>query len=72
MLFSPGVSDASALYVQWSGIDGSGNPIDAYNVGIDNLDFTVAAVAAPEPASLTLFATGLIGLVGVSARRRQR
>ena len=71
VLFSAGVSDVSGLYVQWSGLDSGGNPIDAYNVGIDKVNFTSAPTvsAAPEPATLSLFATGLIGL-GFAARRR--
>jgi hypothetical protein len=70
--FSPASSDISGLYVQWSAIDGLGNPTDAYNVGIDNVNFTVSAIATPEPASLTLFATGFIALAGVAGRRRSR
>ena len=73
VLFSAGVSDVSGLYVQWSGIDSGGNPNDAYNVGIDNVNFTSAPTvsAVPEPATLSLFTTGLIGL-GFAARRRSR
>src|SRR5687768_17021379 len=34
--FAPGDFDLDGLLVQWSGVDAQGNPVDAYNVGIDN------------------------------------
>ena len=41
-----------------------------YAYAVDNLQ--VGVVATPEPASMTLVATGLIGMFGVARRRRNR
>ena len=49
------------------------NPGDDNNNGalaLDNLE--TGALATPEPASMTLVATGLIGIFGVARRRRNR
>ncbi len=52
-----GISSASGIRIQWGP--------SAYNVGIDNIDFTVSAVPLPEPV-------GLLGsaMVALAARRR--
>ena len=76
--FSAPTSLAGRSTPQWYGFDntisfdqinivsGGGNTAFA----LDNLE--TGAVSAPEPASLTLLATGLVGMFGVARRRRNR
>jgi hypothetical protein len=42
-----------------------------FDFGVDNVDFTPAAAAVPEPASLILLGTGIAGMIGKARRRRQ-
>ena len=61
----------TARYVEWQ--------VSAYTIGSANngaSDFqffgTPAVAVTPEPATMTLFATGLLALSGVGAARRRR
>ena len=56
---SPGLTSPTGFQIQWGP--------DAYNVAIDNIDFTVV----PLPAALPLFLSALAGF-GLMARRRNR
>lgn len=59
--FDINVSSSKGLWIEWQD--------SAYNVGIDNVTFTVGAV--PEPSTYALMLAGLIAC-GAVARRRQR
>ncbi len=58
--FSPNVTSTNGLWIEWSN--------SAFNVGIDNVNFSVSAV--PEPESYALLLAGL-GLIGVIQRRKR-
>jgi hypothetical protein len=57
--FSVSASAAGGLWIEWQD--------SAYNVGIDNIQYTVNAV--PEPGTLATLLAG-IGVVGLLVRRR--
>ena len=56
------LANDSGFRIQWGP--------SAYDVGIDNLTFTVDSTTVPEPATIALFGLGLAGL-GFSLRRKR-
>lgn len=62
-LFNVGLTSSTGLGIKFGP--------DSFNVGIDNIDFSVAGIGAvPEPASWALMIAGF-GLVGSAMRRRK-
>ncbi|MDZ7890646.1 MAG: PEP-CTERM sorting domain-containing protein [Rhodoferax sp.] len=58
--FSPALSSTTGVVIEWK--------TSAYDMGIDNIRFTVTAV--PEPETYALLLAGL-GVVGAIARRKK-
>jgi hypothetical protein len=61
--FTPNISVVGGLWLEWAD--------SAYNVGIDNIQYTVSAVTpVPEPETVVLMLAGLAGLSLLVRRRR--
>lgn len=58
-----GVTNANGVIIQWGP--------DGFNVGIDNINFTVQASSVPEPSTILFLATGLAGIFGYGWRRKR-
>jgi hypothetical protein len=57
---SGGTFSASGIY--FAKIYGApGYPLD---LGVDNFSFTLGSTAVPEPTSIIVFGTGIVGLIG--------
>lgn len=59
--FAVNVQSDNGLWIEWQD--------DAFNVGIDHIQFSTTAAAVPEPASVALILAGLVG-IGAMVRRR--
>jgi hypothetical protein len=60
-LFS-GVSSTSGLVIEWQN--------SAYNVGMDNVKYTITPTGVPEPSSMAILILGTGTLLGLTRRRR--
>jgi hypothetical protein len=61
-LFAVNITSANGIGIQWGP--------DGFNVGIDDIDFTVGAGAVPEPQTWMLLLAGF-GIVGGAMRARR-
>lgn len=65
LTFALNVTSGSGIKIQWGP--------DAFDVGIDNINFTVSQInvnAVPLPAAVWLFGSALLSFVGFSNRRK--
>ncbi len=75
MLSYAGIGAPAINFIGWQdagGIDRVVLSRNAYNVStnIDDIQFGSTVVSTPEPASMMLLATGLLGVFGVARRKR--
>jgi hypothetical protein len=81
--FTPGSSNVDGLLIQFSQVvpgtpatcpadPVSCTPVDAYNNGINNVNFTIGPIvsAVPEPSTVVLLAGGLVAMAAAARRRR--
>jgi hypothetical protein len=72
-----GSSAPASNFIGWQdagGIDRVVLTRNSYNVStnVDDIQFGSTVVSTPEPASMVLLATGLLGVFGVARRKRNR
>ena len=75
VLAYPGSNAPAFDFIGWQdagGIDRVvlSRTINNYSVNVDDIQFGSTVTATPEPASMMLLATGLVGVLGVARRRR--
>ena len=62
LLFTPNVTSTNGIIIHWYDT--------TYNIGVDNIAFTVGATGVPEPATCAIVGAGLMAVLAMTRRIR--
>ena len=68
--WTPNVLDIGPIHYTIENLSGGVTPINAPSTGAQTIRGTVVNTTTPEPATYGLMATGLVGLFGITRRRK--